>query len=122
MFKNGEIVYVNSIYNVAEKCEITGYVKREPNTGQFFYIVHPTELGSNFDAATDCIFKTREEAIKSYQKHSEEIKEKYKSEITSLEDLLRFPLDHCLNGEEYTDYEARQAYTEKINELTKFKI
>ena len=77
MFENGEIVYVNSTYNVAERCEITGYAEYKPNTGQFLYFVHSTELGGNFGAAADCIFKTREEAIESHQKRSKELKEKY---------------------------------------------
>ena len=37
--------------------------------------------------------------------------------MKDLKDLLKFPLNHCLNGEEYTDYEAKAAYKQRVNEL-----
>lgn len=42
---------------------------------------------------------------------------KYCSEINTIEDLIRFPINHCLNGEEYTNNEAYQAYKIKAKEL-----
>ena len=42
---------------------------------------------------------------------------KYCNEIHTMEDLVRFPLRHCLNGEEYTDNEAYEAYKMKVKEL-----
>lgn len=52
------------------------------------------------------------------------IKEKFandvqalKNSIKTIEDLLIFPLLHCLCGEEYTEYEAIHAYKAKAKEL-----
>ena len=42
---------------------------------------------------------------------------KYCSEINTIEDLVKFPINHCLNGEEYTNNEAYQAYKIKVKEL-----
>ena len=52
------------------------FIKNESSTKKDVYKLHSIELGGNFGATTDCIFRTREEAVKSYQKRSEEIKEK----------------------------------------------
>ena len=43
--------------------------------------------------------------------------QKYKNDIKNVEDLINFPLNHCFCGEEYTDYEAVQAYKERAKEL-----
>lgn len=40
-----------------------------------------------------------------------------KDSIKTIEDLLIFPLLHCLCGEEYTEYEAIHAYKAKAKEL-----
>ena len=122
IYKDKEIVYVNSVWNVAEKCEITGYIEHESSTGQAVYKVHSIEFCGTFGATIECIFRTRKEAIEAYQKEQQKIKEAYKKEIASLEDLLKFPLDNCIEGCEYTDYAARQAYIERAEELTQLKI
>ena len=46
-----------------------------------------------------------------------EEKSKYCSKINTIEDLVKFPINHCLNGEEYTNNEAYQAYKIKVKEL-----
>ena len=51
-------------------------------------------------------------------KKSDELINKYKAEIKDMNDLLHFPLEHCFNGEEYTEYEAMEAYKIRANELT----
>lgn len=43
--------------------------------------------------------------------------QKYKNKIKNIEDLINFPLSHCFCGEEYTEYEAIQAYKERAKEL-----
>ena len=42
---------------------------------------------------------------------------RYCEQIKSIEDLMKFPMNHCLTGEEYTDYEARQGYIDRTYEL-----
>ena len=63
------------------------------------------------------LYPTVESAYKAYYDKNEELKQKYLEEITDVQDLIRFPLDHCLNGDEYTDYVAVAAYKEKAREL-----
>lgn len=56
-------------------------------------------------------------AYDAYFKKSIENTRKYKDEIKTINDLVAFPLDHCLNGGEYTDYDAKAAYKQKVKEL-----
>ena len=42
---------------------------------------------------------------------------KYCEKITDVPSLLKFPLEHCLNGEEYTDYAAIKAYKIRAKQL-----
>ena len=116
-YKIGDIVYVNGPWNVAEKCEITSEQGSRKN-GDGFYSVHSLDLGGSFGAFTDNIFSTKEDAIAAHKRKSDENIAKYKEEIKNLNDLLKFPLDHCFCGEEYTDYDAIQAYKTKAFELT----
>ncbi len=118
-FKPNEIIYVNGIYNIAEKCEIIDYTERESNAGKSIYKVHSIENGGTFGASEDCVFKTKEDAKDAYKKSFEKLVEQYKSEIKTLKDLLEFPLSHCLScGEEYIEYEAQRAYRIRVSELT----
>lgn len=44
--------------------------------------------------------------------------QKYKAEITGVNELVKFALKYCIaNGNEYTNEEARQAYIERAKEL-----
>ena len=63
------------------------------------------------------LYPTVTSAYKAYNDKNEELKQKYLEEITDVHDLIRFPLDHCLNGDEYTDYVAIAAYKERAREL-----
>lgn len=112
-YKIGDIVYVNGIWNVAEKCEITS--ERDSNG---VYSVHSLDSGGSFGALTDNVFPTKEDAIAAHKRKSEENIVRYKEEIKNLNDLLEFPLNNCFCGEEYTDYDAREAYKIRVKELT----
>lgn len=50
------------------------------------------------------------------QNYDNKIQEYY-NEIETIEDLIRFPLHHCFNGEEYTDWQAVEAYKIRAKEL-----
>lgn len=118
-FKNKQIVYVNSTYNIAEKCEVIDYVEYESSTGKSIYKVHSIVHKGTFGATEDCIFTTEEKARKAYEKSFEDLVKQYKDKIKTLKDLLEFPLSHCLScGEEYIEYEAQKAYRIRANELT----
>ena len=116
-YKIGDVVYVNGPWNVAEKCEITSERESKKNGGKA-YSVHSLEIGGSFGVSADNIFSTEEDAITAYKRKSEENIAEYKEEIKNLNDLLKFPLNHCFCGEEYTDYDAIQAYKTKTFELT----
>ena len=118
-FKNKQIVYVNSQYNIAEKCEVIDYVEHESSTGQGVYKVHSIDNQGTFGATENCIFAIEKDAHEAYEKSFADLVEQYKDEIKTLKDLLEFPLSHCLScGEEYIEYEAKKAYRIRANELT----
>lgn len=115
-FKDGDIVFVNG-WNTAEKCEITGYVCKEASTGKLVYTVHSLDNYGTFAATEDCIFNTKENAILESEIAFENEVKSYCKQIKSLKDLVRFPIDNCLNGEEYTDYAALKAYEIRAREI-----
>lgn len=115
-FQNHEIVYVNSTYHVAEKCEVSELAGWDVDVPM--YSLHSLENHGTFAATEDHIFRTKEAALKAYNEFRNKLIEEYKAEIRTLEDLLKFPLSHCFCGEEYTDYEARDAYIARLKELT----
>lgn len=111
----GAIVYVNSTYNTAEKCKVTGYGEEN---GKEYYKIHSIDNCGDFGALPENIYLTRDAALRGAKKASEELVCKYKSEIKNLQDLLQFPLNHCFCGDEYTDWEAIEAYKIRVKELT----
>lgn len=58
-----------------------------------------------------------EEAYNAIEKEFNDLVEKYKIEIKTIEDLIAFPLEHCFDGEEYTEDEAIKAYKIRAKEL-----
>lgn len=115
-FKNGDVVFVNGTWNTAEKCKITGFVEKESSTGKPVYTLHSLDNYGTFGATEDCIFDTKENAISAH-KTAFKIKVKsYCEQIRTLSDLVRFPIDNCLCGED-TDYAAFEAYTIKAKEI-----
>ena len=68
------------------------------------------------------LFSSAKEAYDFYyEKQKERIKE-YSKEICTIEDLIKYPLTHCLFGEEYTDDAARQAYVNMAKELLEVEL
>lgn len=63
------------------------------------------------------IFDTREEAVIQGEKDIDNLVERYKNKIQSVEDLLLYPLKNFDISDEYTDPEAVTAYVEKVKEL-----
>jgi hypothetical protein len=116
-FEKDSIVYVNTYNHVGEKCKVTGHEKQKQST-RVFYHVHSIDGIGSFAVPNDHVFATKEEALEAYRIEVENSVRGYKEEIKTLEDLLKFPLNHCFVGEEYTDYEAVRAYKERVKELT----
>ena len=65
----------------------------------------------------DNYWETEEEARFAITQRNKKRIEKYKSEIATVQDLVNFPLVNNFGCEEYTDYEAIQAYKERATEL-----
>ena len=115
-FEKDSIVYVNTYDHVGEKCKVTGHETQKKPT-RFFHHVHSIDGIGCFAVPDDHVFATKEEALEAHRIEVENQVKEYKEEIKTLEDLLRFPLDHCFRAEEYSDYEAIKAYKERVKEL-----
>ena len=79
-------------------------------------------IGGTSGVRLDQAFLTAKEANDAQKAEVEKHKEELRSEITDVESLLRFPLDHCLNGDEYTDWQARAVYEEYIEKYKKGEL
>ncbi len=121
-FNDKDIVFVNSTWNTAEKCEVTGFVKKESSTGKPMYTLHSLDNQGTFAATEDCIFDTRENAISAHEAAFKIKVESYCKQIKTLEDLVRFPVHNCINGDEYTDYSALEAYKIRAKEIADVDI
>lgn len=118
-FEVGDIVYVNASWNVADKCYVmSSFV----DGGNQFYKIESYSLGGVFTALEDSIFSTHKEALDAANAVFNKEVKKYKSEIKTVSDLIKFPLNHCLDGEEYTDYAAIEAYKKRASELLNINI
>ena len=64
------------------------------------------------------LYRSKNDCIKGIQEKNDKIVAEYKAEITDLESLIAFPLEHNVGQcDEYTDYEAIRAYKERAAEL-----
>lgn len=72
------------------------------------------KIGGTSGVQLDKAFLTAKEANDSQKAEVEKHKEELRSEITDLFSLLEFPLKHCLNGDEYTDWQAKAVYEEIV--------
>lgn len=79
-------------------------------------------IGGTSGVRLDKAFLTAKEANDAQKAEVEEHKDELRSEITDVESLLKFPLDHCLNGDEYTDWQARAVYEEYIEKYKKGEL
>lgn len=118
-FEVGETVYVNSSWSVADRCYV---VSKFVEGGNQFYKVASYSLGGVFNTLEDSIFSTHKEALDAANAAFNKEVEEYKSEIKTVKDLLKFPLNHCLDGDEYTDYAAIEAYKKRASELLNINI
>lgn len=108
--ENGSIVYANTTWNTAEKCEIVGIFENS-------YKLHSLENCGTFFCNPQDVYETKEEAVHAYSKQLEQIKNDYKKEIGSMDSLVDFCLKKMSSAGEYTDYEAIDAVKERYAEL-----
>lgn len=121
-FRTGNTIYVyenlsgNIIKAVLqEPCE-NGYriqyqniVDRDGNDIDIFVGKSAREFGKIW-------FSAKEAYVAINNRYKAKVKE-YTDKIQTIEDLVRFPLQYCINGEEYTNHSALEAYKQKAEEL-----
>ena len=80
------------------------------------------EIGGTSGVQLDKAFLTAKEANDAQNAEIEKYKEELRSKITDIDSLLKFPLKYCLNGDEYTDWQARAVYEEYIEKYNKGEL
>ena len=80
------------------------------------------EIGGTSGVRLDKAFLTAKEANDAQDAEIEEHKKELRSEITDVESLLKFPLHHCLIGDEYADFCARHVYEEYIEKYKRGEL
>ena len=108
--ENGSIVYANTAWNTAEKCEIAGIFENS-------YKLHSLDNSGTFFCSPHDVYETVEEAVHARNKQSEQAKNNYKKEIGSMDSLVDFCLERMASAGEYTNYEAIDAVKERYAEL-----
>lgn len=63
------------------------------------------------------LYPSAASAYSVYFEKSIKQKRQYIEKIKTVRDLVDFPLNHCLCGDEYTDYDAKAAYKQRVKEL-----
>lgn len=120
--KVGDIVYsveswtervvkarVTEIMNDCVRFQALCFVDRNGNFSDTF-------LGSA-GAAWDNLYATALDAYTDRDTKNAAQVQAYCDEIETIADLVRFPLDHCLTGDEYTDYNALKAYKQRMRDF-----
>lgn len=68
------------------------------------------------------MFKTEEEARAEGEKRRDAKLNKYREQVVTKEDLIKFIFHHCGRFEEYTDEEANEVGREKVREMFGFDV
>ena len=96
-------------------------------SGQTYIEVIGTNDTNSFighrDVKSTELFDTFNECIAHINAENNKVINNYKSQINSVEDLIRFLyMNPCNNAEEYTDYLAAEAAKQKALELLNIKL
>ncbi len=96
------------------ECEIVGIKHMIADQTPYAAIKNKNPGGiQTFDSLFEKLAESREELVA----RDNAIKNGYLTEINSKDDLIRFMFANCINGEEHTDEEAREAVIEKMAEF-----
>lgn len=75
------------------------------------------DFGTTWQYPKNCYF-SYQACINAMNAKDNEMVQKYKEEINSIDDMLIFALNHTIScAEEYTDWNARKAFIERGKEL-----
>jgi len=114
MFKIGDIVYVNTTYNIAEKCEIIDIFNDKEHHYEG-YSVHSLKRYGTFGVRKTDAFATKKEAIDAYTTQWLERKEAFKAQMLNMKDVVNFALSQI--SDEYASDGAISAIKERASEL-----
>lgn len=126
-FKIGDTVYVYE--NWSGKI-VKAVVSKKSKNGvyinyQYFVDNNGKELnrfiGSSYRKFNE-IWDSVAEALNIKKERNNKIIQEYLKEIKNIEDLVKFPINHCFCGEEYTEEEAKAAYIIRVKELLNIQI
>ena len=117
-----QIVYVIDHWtNSVEKAEVIG---KENDVLKIHFLSHIDRNGNETSVSygdsarkIDDVWDSYEDAYSAIDKQYSEMVSLYIKKIKTVADLLKFPLEHCLCGEEYTILAAIEAYKRRCKEL-----
>ena len=79
-------------------------------------------LGGTSSVRLDKAFLTAKEAYDVQKEKFEKYKNELRKEITDVESLLKFPLEHCVSSSECMNWIARDIYDEYIEKYKKGEL
>lgn len=106
------LVFRGKVYEVGEEGVLVhgeNFIDLDGSDAETFY-------GST-GGTWDNVYLTPEEAFEAIKRKNLEKIKKYCDEIVDVKTLIEFPTNHCFCGEEYTNYEALEAYKIRAKEL-----
>lgn len=113
--KIGDYVYAVDSYDNYIEGTIT---KFDVSNDRKTYAVINTNPGTR-GIPIDNVFSSSKKRDSIVKQRNKIQKNKYKEQMKTMRDIVVFCLEHCVaNGEEYTDWEARKAVEERLQELT----
>lgn len=112
-FTTGDTIFFFDHFDNFQKDIIVRFVCPDENDTETVYL--RTKRG--FAVPLEQAWETEKEARAAYADDAQKQVETYKKEITSVQDLVVFLFHHCVNGEEYTDWNARAAAIQRAKKL-----
>jgi len=99
------------IYDISVKVEKMFYHSKDDDVTPFFIYIEG-------DVYIQNLYSSPKEAWKAYEERQEEEIQEYCDSIETIEDLVNFPLQHCIDEtDEHCDQNARKAYIIRVDEL-----
>ena len=115
-FKPGDTAFfIEPILRAAHKCTIMECTT-DTETGKLLYKIHDDTQYGTLTVLDQNVFSFEEDAKSAIYAEDHKNLMAFKENIQSIDDLIAFPLDHCLVGD-YYDPIARLAYTLRAQEL-----
>jgi len=120
-FKIGEIAFYE------DKCWLEGTMKKAKITGfdttdiKGVATTYAKTSGISFvgdeGALLTDLYRTEKECADAITIRHDAKKQAYRDRINDEKDLVKFMYGHCINGDEYTDWDAKEVVVEKATEF-----